>query len=62
MKIVVTAQELLDKGLWGDACELLGLNEWAVNEGLMDSDEELTLTEEQAKTLGLIKGDDNEDQ
>ena len=55
MEITLTVDELMDKDLWIEACELLGINEWAVNEGLMDSDEELTFTEEQAHKLGILQ-------
>ncbi len=54
MKIIITSNDLMDKGIWEEACELLGINVWAVNEGLMDSDEELYLTEDRANKLGLL--------
>ena len=54
MKIIITPNDLMDKGIWEKACELLGINVWAVNEGLMDSDEELYLTEGRANKLGLL--------
>lgn len=54
MKYVITPRELMDKGIWMDYCEATGTNEWAVNEGLMESDEELTLTQEQAEKIGLV--------
>lgn len=54
MKIVTTPAELMDRLRWEEACEMLGYNEWAVAEGLMDSGEEITLTEEQATVLGLL--------
>jgi len=41
-----------------DYCEITGTNEWALKEGLISPGEEVTLTEKQAKELGLIKGDD----
>jgi hypothetical protein len=44
----------MDRGAWDDACDLVGLSIWAVNEGQMDSEEEIRLTDEQAKKLGLI--------
>ena len=53
MKIIITPNDLMDKGIWEKACELLGINVWAVNEGLMDSDKELYLTEDQANKLGF---------
>ena len=57
MKIITTPRELFDKGIWMEACELLGINEWAVNEGLMCQTEGLELSHEQAIELGLIKDD-----
>lgn len=55
MEIKITINDLLDKGIWQEACEILGFNEWAVNEGLLDGDDIVTLTEEQARTLRLIR-------
>ena len=55
MKIIVSAREVMDAWAWEEACKMLGINEWAVNEGLMDPDEPLEFTEEQAIELGLIK-------
>lgn len=55
MKITVTARDLLDKYVWDDWCEAHGINVWAINEGLMDSDEEITLSESEAKQYGFIK-------
>ena len=52
--ISVTARELMDRGLWKRACDMTGLNPWAVNEGLMDSSDTVTLTVEQARDLGLL--------
>lgn len=54
MELIITAQELIDKGLWQRACDMLDLNQWAVNEGTMESTHILTFTNEQAKRLGLI--------
>ena len=53
MKVVVTAREAIDKGVWDRFCEIMGLNPWCVNEG-MDSSTEFVLTEEQAMQLGFI--------
>ena len=52
-QVKVTARELLDRGAWIRACEMTGLNEWAVNEGRMDDSETVTLTLAQAVELGL---------
>ena len=54
IKVRVPAKALLDKGLWLAACDELGINEWAINEGRMDSSEELVLTQRQAKKIGLL--------
>ena len=54
MKVLITVEEIFDKGLWSETCEMLGINPWAKNEGLIDNDEELEFTTEQAQELGLI--------
>lgn len=54
MKIIVTLGEILDKGYWDDYCEETGLSEWCMNEGQADSDDEVTLTEAQAKKWGFL--------
>src|ERR1041385_1092991 len=53
-KIKVTAGFLLDSGKWDDWCEMSGTSEWAVKEGLMDRNEEIELTLEQAQELNLV--------
>lgn len=54
MKIQVTVREIMDRGAFMKYCELTGTSEWAVNEGQLDSDETVTLTEEQAKEMGFL--------
>lgn len=54
MKIIVTVEELIDLSAWEEFCELKGLNPYALREGLIDSEEEFTLTIEEAKRLGFI--------
>ena len=53
MKIVITARELMDRGVWAKACGLTRISFWAVSEGQMDTADEVTLTEDQAARLGL---------
>ena len=53
MKVVVTVRDIIERGLWEKVCELKGLNGWAVAEGLIDEDDEIVLTEEEAKEIGL---------
>ncbi len=54
MRVIVTAEEIQDRGVWDEFCEKHGINVWAVNEGLMDSDEEFILSEEEAKSYGFL--------
>lgn len=53
MILKVTMQELMDKD-WEKACSLLGINEWCLKDGLVDSTTEVELTEEQARELNFI--------
>ena len=55
MTITITARQLLDRGVWMKACTLLGINEWAINEGMMDYSHKIELTESQARTLRIIQ-------
>ena len=58
MRILITASDLIDRGLWDEVCEARGINVWAVNEGLMDADEEFIFTQKEATSLGLLpRGD-----
>ena len=55
MKLIITAEEALNKGIWDKLCDLKGINVWAINEGMMDSTDEIALTEEEARELGIIE-------
>lgn len=57
MKIIITPEEAIDRGVWEKLCDMKGINVWAFNEGLMDDDTEISLTEEEAGTLGLERKD-----
>lgn len=59
MKLIVTPRELIERGLWEAYCKMTGLDEWAVSEGRMDSGDEVTLTEDQARELGLLPAKEN---
>jgi len=54
MKIRVSFGEVMDAGLWDKFCDVTGINVWAMNEGLANRDEEYSLTEEEAKKIGII--------
>lgn len=54
MKITMTVREIMDKGLWLEVCQMKGISEWAVNEGRMNSNEEIILSENEAQRLRLI--------
>jgi len=55
MKVTLTVRELLDRDIWDKICEIKGINPWAINEGLMDDTDEITLTENEARGLYLIE-------
>lgn len=57
MKVRISAGELIERKLWTAVCDETGLSEWAVNEGQMDRNEEITLTREQAVKVGLLRKD-----
>lgn len=60
LKVTITAEEAIDRGIWDSICELKGYSVWCVNEGQMDSDHEISLTEAEAKRLGVLKRDDDD--
>lgn len=45
MTITVPVNELLDRSLWQEFCEATGTNEYAVNEGQIDSNTSLEIPE-----------------
>jgi len=52
--VTITAGELIDRGIWKEFCLLRGIDEWAVAEGLMDSEYEFSLSKEVAERFELI--------
>lgn len=54
MQVIVTVRELFDRDVWSEACEIVGISVYAVNEGLMSSNDTITLTHEQAWRLKLV--------
>ena len=60
MKVIISAEEIMDRGRWEEFCEDRGLNVWAVNEGLMDEGEEFVLSPEEAHKYGIHIGDKND--
>lgn len=57
MSIKTTLGKLIDNYDWGEVCEVVGLNEWCLNEGLADREDEVELTPEEAKKIGLKVAD-----
>ena len=53
MKIVITVDEAIDLGIWEKFRKMKGISEWALNEGLMSIDDEITLSKEEAVDLGV---------
>ena len=60
MKIIITAGEAIERGVWGDICDVRGYDRQAIHEGKADSTTEIILTIEEAKDLGLIKWSNND--
>lgn len=57
MNVVVTYGEIFDRYLWTKFCDMKGLNEWCLKEGLADRDDRAELTEAEARELGLLRGE-----
>lgn len=55
MELNLTVKEVVDRGIWEEVCKLKGINEYVLNEGLMDSEDVITLNENEAKKLNIIK-------
>ena len=54
MKLVITAGEALDYGWWKRICDYKGMNVYAVNEGLMDRDAKIELSQDELQKLGVL--------
>lgn len=54
MQIIITPKELQKRDLWDEACTELDINPYALIEGLISENEELTLTEDEARNIGII--------
>ena len=54
MKLIITPEEARAKGVWDKLCDIKGMNVWAIIEGLIDSNAEIVLTEDEARNLGLL--------
>ena len=55
MKIIITANEAIDLGIWDNICAIKGINRFAVNEGMISGDDEITLNEKEAVEFKLVK-------
>jgi hypothetical protein len=53
MKIIITAQECIDKGIWKEVADLKRINEYAMAE-VMDVNTEIELSMDEAVELGLM--------
>lgn len=62
VRVTMTAEELIDRGLWDWYCELTDTNVWAVNEGRMDQDTELVLPDViAAQVLARVRREDTDE-
>lgn len=55
MKITTTFGEIIDKGNWDAFCDINGINQYCIKEGLADRDTKQELSIEEAQQIGLIK-------
>ena len=53
MKIIITPSEAQDMGIWKKLCDVVGIDYYATKEGKMTCDEEISLTKEELKQIGL---------
>lgn len=53
MIVKIKAGDLIALGLWLKYCDITGTNEWAINEGLIDSDKYLSVTISDDSTIIL---------
>lgn len=53
MKIIITVDEAIDLGIWESFRKMKGISEWALNEGLMNISDEITLSKQEAVDLGV---------
>ena len=56
MRVMITAQDLMNLGLWMKYCDLEGLNYYSVGEGLIDTDELLEVDTEKLK-IKIVEND-----
>lgn len=49
--MTATASELISAGHWDNLCRLRDWNPWIVNEGMMDGDDQIHLSEEELRVL-----------
>ena len=54
MWIIITFRELRDKYNWEKVCDVLGLDLWCVAEGLASDDDEITISEGDARKMGIL--------
>lgn len=53
MQLKLTPNDMMNIGIWDKYREINGISEWAINEGLLRSDEELPLTKKVISALKL---------
>ncbi len=54
MKVIVTVKEIIEADEWLEFCNLIGWDPHSLNEGTVDENERVVLTEEQAKELNIL--------
>ena len=56
MIVSIKLKDIVNTDKWDKFCKMFSISKYAVSQGLLDGEEEFTMTKEQAVKLGLIKG------
>jgi len=55
MKVIITVREAMEKRVWDAICDIKGWSVYCVDGGLLDLEEEISLSEDAAQHLGLLE-------
>ena len=53
MNLQITAGEAIDRGIWEKLCKIKGIDYYALNLGIMDKTQIITLSESEMKKAGI---------
>lgn len=53
MKVILTANEMIERGFWHAYCDLMHIDHYVVANGVFSGTKEFTLRESQLRALGI---------